>query len=362
MKKVKLGQIADEIKSSNKKPSIGTPIVGLEHLDPGSLDLKRWGTATNSTFSKTFKKGDVLFGRRRAYLKKAAIAPFDGICSGDITVIRANSKNIIPSLLPFFIQNQRFFDYAVKHSDGSLSPRAKWSSLKEYEIALPETLNEQQKLVDILQSLEDSKQSYQNVLSILDEVIKSRFVDLISEANGATPLTKVVDVLYGFPFDSSKFNNCGKGVPLIRIRDVNTGLSGTYTTEIVSPKYIVKEGDCVAGMDGNFDTVKWTHQDAYLNQRCCKFTPTGVNKEFMLYFLQNRLCEIEENAQSTTVKHLSAKDINKIKIPNVAIDLQKKFSEEALLIDKLKFKRQISNRFQRSCRPFRKLLGLLSCI
>ncbi|MBC3910184.1 restriction endonuclease subunit S [Undibacterium umbellatum] len=112
-------------------------IVGLEHIDTESIHLRRSaGIEESTTFTKRFAVGDVLFGRRRAYLKKAAQASFDGICSGDITVLRAK-KNLLPELLPFIVNNDKFFDYAVKHSAGGLSPRVKFKDLADYEFLLP---------------------------------------------------------------------------------------------------------------------------------------------------------------------------------------------------------------------------------
>ncbi|MBK8627423.1 MAG: hypothetical protein IPN86_18210 [Saprospiraceae bacterium] len=68
-------------------------VVGLEHIDTGDIHLRKSATTEETTtFSKKFRKGDVLFGRRRAYLKKAALADFDGICSGDITVFRPKDQ------------------------------------------------------------------------------------------------------------------------------------------------------------------------------------------------------------------------------------------------------------------------------
>ncbi|MCD7991304.1 MAG: hypothetical protein LUK37_05765 [Clostridia bacterium] len=135
---VKLGDVAVEAKLSNKGDKSGCKIVGLEHLTPMEVTLSEWSDDTNNTFTKEFSKGDVLFGRRRAYLKKAAVAPFDGICSGDITVIRAIENRIDPDLLPFIIQNDFLFEYAVGKSAGSLSPRVKWEHLKKFEFYLPD--------------------------------------------------------------------------------------------------------------------------------------------------------------------------------------------------------------------------------
>ena len=145
MPKVKLGEVAREYKSAVKNAA-DLPNVGLEHLIPGEIELTQWSEDSDNTFTKGFKKGQMLFGRRRAYLKKAAVAPFDGICSGDITVIEAIPEKILTELLPFVIQNDRLFDYAVEKSAGSLSPRA--------------------------------KKAYQNLVKQTDELVKSGFVEV----------------------------------------------------------------------------------------------------------------------------------------------------------------------------------------
>jgi len=128
--RIKLGDVASEIRETLRGSKRGLPVVGLEHLIPGELTLTEWEVDSENLFTKQFRKGQMLFGRRRAYLKKAAVAPFEGICSGDITVIEAKTDKIIPELLPFIIQNDDFFDFAVGKSAGSLSPRAKWEHLQ----------------------------------------------------------------------------------------------------------------------------------------------------------------------------------------------------------------------------------------
>ena len=148
MSKVRLGDVAIEVRETSKCPE-GLPVVGLEHLLPSEITLTQWSDTSDNTFNKLFHKGQILFGRRRAYLKKAAVAPFDGVCSGDITVIAAKPERLLTELLPFIISNDAFFDYAMEKSAGSLSPRVKWAQLAEYEFDLPE-LEEQQKLANLL--------------------------------------------------------------------------------------------------------------------------------------------------------------------------------------------------------------------
>ena len=177
MSKVKLGEVAIEHKETCKGSKDGYPIVGLEHLVPEEVTLTAWDEGSDNTFTKMFRKGNVLFGRRRAYLKKAAVAPFDGICSGDITVIEAISDRILPELLPFIIQNDDLFDFAVGKSAGSLSPRVKWEHLKNYSFELPD-MEEQHRLAKILWAMDATKKAYQKLIQKTDELVKSQFIAL----------------------------------------------------------------------------------------------------------------------------------------------------------------------------------------
>ena len=182
MSKVLLGDVARERKETCKGSKTGYPIVGLEHLVPEEITLSAWSEDSENTFSKMFHKGDILFGRRRAYLKKAAVAPFDGICSGDITVIQANTEKIIPELLPFIIQNDALFEFAVGKSAGSLSPRVKWEHLKNYEFELPE-MDKQKELAELLWAMDATKKSYQGLIAATDELVKSQFIGPAAHAD-----------------------------------------------------------------------------------------------------------------------------------------------------------------------------------
>ena len=186
MAKVCLGDVANERKENCKTNEYNDHIVGLEHLIPQEVTLTQWAENIENTFTKVFHKGDVLFGRRRAYLKKAAVAPFDGICSGDITVIEAKPNKIIPELLPFIIQNDNLFDFAVEKSAGSLSPRVKWSHLQNYEFELPD-LNKQHELADLLWAAEETKQAYKRLIDNSNKLIQAEFNKLFGNINN-TPI------------------------------------------------------------------------------------------------------------------------------------------------------------------------------
>ena len=172
-----LKDVATVCSETFKGDKKGVPIVGLEHLIPEEVVLNNWDVDVDNTFTRSFRRGDVLFGRRRAYLKKAAQAPIDGICSGDITVIRANPEIVSPRLLPFIIQDDHLFDFAVGKSAGSLSPRVKWEHLGRYEFRLPD-MAEQEKIADLLWSIDKTLQAYKHLASVTVDMVKAHFIEM----------------------------------------------------------------------------------------------------------------------------------------------------------------------------------------
>jgi type I restriction enzyme S subunit len=148
-------------------------------------------------------------------------------------------------------------------------------------------------------------------------------------------LPEVCTIQYGFPFDSAKFSD-SNGMPLIRIRDVVRGYSETYTTEAYKSEYIVHENDLLIGMDGEFNIAKWGKTPALLNQRVCRLAPKdSINKDYLFYFMPVALKRIEEKTPFVTVKHLSAKELNKIEIPVLSLEEQRKIAETLSKVDEL---------------------------
>src|SRR5690242_320496 len=85
--------------------------VGLEHLDPDSLRIRRWGQPTDVESTKLrFQPGDIIFGKRRVYQRKVAVADFEGICSAHAMVLRAKADAVLPDFLPFFMQSDLFME------------------------------------------------------------------------------------------------------------------------------------------------------------------------------------------------------------------------------------------------------------
>jgi restriction endonuclease S subunit len=168
-KKVKLGDVVANVNRTSKEVKRIERIVGLEHLDPSDLHIRRWETPENGTsFTRAFKKGQTLFGKRRAYQRKVAYAEFAGICSGDILTFESKDQCVLlPELLPFLCTTDCFYDYALDTSAGSLSPRTSWKALKDFEFLLP-PIDEQKKIAEILWATDEAIEKYLSYKKSLD--------------------------------------------------------------------------------------------------------------------------------------------------------------------------------------------------
>ena len=182
MARYKFDQIA--FNSTDKKKPVDEDkkhYIGLEHLDSGSLKVTRWGSEIAPKGEKLLmRKGDVLFGKRRAYQKKVAIAPFDGIFSAHGMVLRPKTEVIDPDFFPLFIASDYFLDAAIKISVGSLSPTINWRDLKELEFDIP-SLPVQKKLAKILWAINDTKGAYEQLIQETDELVKSQFIEMFGD-------------------------------------------------------------------------------------------------------------------------------------------------------------------------------------
>ena len=149
------------------------------------------------------------------------------------------------------------------------------------------------------------------------------------------PLPKICKIQYGYAFYSARFSD-SQGVPLIRIRDVVRGYSETYTTEKASDEYFVNDGDMLIGMDGEFNIAHWKGGKAYLNQRVCRLIPTDeVDALYLFYFMPKALKAIEDKTPFVTVKHLSAKELNKVIVPIPSMEEQRKIAGSLQKVDEL---------------------------
>lgn len=200
--------------------------VGLEHLDSDSLTVRRWGTPSDVEATKLrFRAGDIIFGRRRVYQRKLAVAHFDGICSAHAMVLRAKPKVVLPEFLPFFMQSDLFMERAKEISVGSLSPTINWKTLANEEFVLP-PLEEQRRIASALTATRNAQESYVRACSSLAASMQALIADILNQLQGATLVSMLqdhADIKYGLTVNPER-RKVTEQIPYLRVANVLRGM------------------------------------------------------------------------------------------------------------------------------------------
>lgn len=216
---LQFGDCADLIRDTvNPSDVCGLPYIGLEHIAENLLTLSGYGFAEQVTSIKyRFKKGDILFGKLRPYFRKVIIAPFDGICSTDIWVVRP--KDAVDSRFLFYLMSSPdFIEVSSRASEGTRMPRAKWEFLAQMNVVLP-SLKVQRAIAHILGSLDDKIELNRRMNKTLEDmaraIYKSWFVDfdpVRAKAEGRDPnLPPHIAALFPDSFEDSELGPIPKG-------------------------------------------------------------------------------------------------------------------------------------------------------
>lgn len=180
------GAIAIQQKTDvDRQSAIVDRYIAGEHMTSEDLHIRHWGVFNGQylgpAFRRKFEKGDILYGSRRTYLKKVAVADFDGITANTTFVIKPDSEKICPDLLPFLMLSDSFTDHSIKHSKGSVNPYINWKDIANYEFKLPPRLDDQKRIADLLWSIDIVEQNYIKLLFKL-AVLKDVYFREVYEA------------------------------------------------------------------------------------------------------------------------------------------------------------------------------------
>jgi len=182
-----IGDLADEISKRVDNPSDSgyEKFVGLEHFVSGDLKIRQWGSTEILTSStKAFESGDILFARRNAYLRRASLVSFDGVCSGDAFVLRENHEKVVPGFLTFVMNSNALWDFANANAAGTMSKRVKWRDLANYEFLLPPK-DQQSEIAELFWAMDEMIETHSKV---------SEKLDIVFLSTSKRPLKKEVEI------------------------------------------------------------------------------------------------------------------------------------------------------------------------
>lgn len=365
---IKFSDIFREVKISSKEPLADgyERYIGLEHLDSDSLKIKRWGITAedNPSFTRVFKKGYVLFGKRRPYLRKAAIAEFDGICSGDIIVLDIK-EGINREFAYQFLTSKSLWDWAIRTSSGSLSPRTKFKELSKLEINIDIEKVNAASLVfkhvrDYLTISEDVFSSISNLKdSLILSAINARGMNL-----KPYKLQHISHLMVNGVVGKSTHAYNGGEVPYVMGKNVSKNKMlledlehVNYAFHHANPRSVLCAGDVLVVQSGHIGTACVVPKE--LEGANChaliiiRPNTDYVNPYYLSYYLNSVHVqhELKELHIGTTIKHINTGDLRKfvIKIPDLEIQdkiveaLTLASQETTLMLEKIKLSKKISD-------------------
>lgn len=313
----------------------GIPVVMPKDLIGGKISTESIARVSAEHVERLSRHkiipGDILYSRRGDVGRCAFSTEREKgwLCGTGCLRVTIDSRLAVPHFVFYQLQTKKSIGWVEKHAVGATMLNLNTSILNNVPIVLP-SLRTQQYIVDILSVYDALIENNQKQIKLLEEaaqrLYKEWFIDLRFPGHENTPivdgvpkgwekkrLVDLADVQYGFAFDGSLFNSNRNGMPIVRIRNIPSGLTQDYTTETADNQYIVKNGEIVVGMDGKFHINSWGGDDAYLVQRTCCIRPKDKKMNgWLLWAIQDPIKFFEKTVVGATVAHLGKKHIDTI--------------------------------------------------
>ena len=320
--KVKFKELAKQksVRIDNPGESGFEKYVGLEHLDSGELVVKRYGSTSDVTSTmKLFNKGDILFARRNTYLKRVSVAPFDGVCSGDIIVLEPILDHIVEGFLPIFMQFEPFENKIIALSAGAFSKRIKWKQLAEEDIFLP-SIEEQKKIVEIIWSIQNTIEKNERLINTTEMLERGLHNELLTKGIGhkkfkETEIGTIPEEWSIFTIGDLLTLEYGKGLPKHKRKQGNYPVLGSNGIVDVHNEYLLEAPSIIVGRKGTAGQI------TYINDNCWPIDTTyyvnikqiEVSLDYAYYFLLH--ANLPALSQSTGVPGLNRNDVYNILVP-----------------------------------------------
>jgi type I restriction enzyme, S subunit len=338
----KMVKFGDVVKNSNlvERDPVDAGIdriVGLDHIEPENLHIKRWDSPEDGTsFTRKFIPGQTLFGKRRAYQRKVAFAEFEGICSGDILTFESkNSKILLPELLPFICQTEAFFNHALGTSAGSLSPRTSWSALQNFEFPLP-PLDEQKRIAEILWAADAVREKWIRTISECRKFLgvfsthleDMKGVDVISLGQMVkTGKATIINGPFGTVLKASSYKS--EGTSLVNPTHIRAGRLDIQSCPKLDKKdtnrlarYSTATGDILLGRKGDMDKVLYIDKEiagVITGSDCLRIRITNepLAARFLYFWLRSPhvFNWLSRFAHGTTMPGINEKTLHHLRLP-----------------------------------------------
>lgn len=358
--RVRFGDVVKQMKEQVDPEANGIErYVAGEHMETDNVHIRKWGTVGDGylgpAFIRGFRNGQVLYGSRRTYLKKVAVAEWDGVTANTTFVLETVEGKMLQELLPWLMLSERFTKHSVQESKGSTNPYINFPDIAKFEFDLP-PLDQQRRIAEILWAVDEAEQAFAGLVVSLGVTRTAKFDGLIPSPGESSQtvrfvrLDKVASMQNGRPFPSSEYQDPSTpGVRLIRpgnlAPDGRVGWAPKATVTLPERHRSENEGWFVGADqvlinltaqsldDGFMGRVCFTGENdgGMLNQRIGRFILEGnILPKFFFRCLQtSRFRQLVENrCEGSKVRHLYFRHFEDFMLPDYPKIRQAEIAQE----------------------------------
>ncbi len=277
-------------------------------------------------------KGDIVYGRRGDIGRQALVHDeyVGWLCGTGCLRITLGNALVNPQFLHRYLQLPEVIRWIEGQAIGATMPNLNTNILRRIPVTFPVIDATQKRITAILSAYDELIENNSRRIALLEKLAeefyrewfvrlrfpgheKVRVIKGVPQGWEQKRLPEIADITYGFPFDGSRFNAEGLGKPIIRIRNIPDSSTTDFTNEIADDKYIVRNGDLLVGMDGEFHINHWHGDEAYLVQRVCRMKAKQSDLEgYLAHAIRPPIKHFESILMGATVGHLGAMHLKSI--------------------------------------------------
>ena len=347
-KTVRFGEVVRMLKEQVDPAAEGVArYVAGEHMQTENVHICKWGSVGNGylgpAFIRRFRKGQVLYGSRRTYLKKVAVAEWDGVTANTTFVLEAVDGKLLQELLPWLMLSERFTEHSVQESKGSTNPYINFPDIAKFEFALP-PLDQQRRIAEILWAVDEECEMasaqikelriYQRALWFdygkHNDVQTTRIGEVAQVSNGSTP-SKADDRFWT--------NGTIPWLPTGKVHDRFIRAGDEFITETALKERkarVFPKGSVLVAMIGQGKTrgmAALMEIDASVNQNFACITPRDVDSRYLFFALDFSYERLRRSAHGSNQEALNCALVSDFPVPMVPRDRQVAIAERLMECD-----------------------------
>jgi type I restriction enzyme S subunit len=335
---VSFGDVAKKQNASVDRENTDlTRYIAGEHMGSEDLHLREWGELGDDylgpAFTRKFCEGDILYGSRRTYLRKVAVAHFDGITANTTFVIKPNEELIQKELLPFVMLSEGFTQHSIRNSKGSVNPYINWKDIANYEFLLPPK-DQQAILAELLWAADAAVESHAAIDDGVQSAMAALFRETISESFEDTPLSEVGQVVTGAtPPTKNKAFWDGGSVPFVTPADFKDSpyiesVERTITPAGMESVRPLPENTVLVVSIGTIGKVAISSSECATNQQINAIIPhADFSPVYVMQALRIFKHRILARSGATTLPIINKGEFSKVRIPRIGRDKSIQFQE-----------------------------------